>query len=616
MTKTVGGFLILLAATEDGLDIDADITEKYNITSPKPYRVTVRMMMAQVLGGNHRPGEMWEYDELGTMWLHLLPTVILAATGHKASYYMDRLHTRLGLSPQFTWPEVDTKWFRGAAGSCRDWARFGQLILNGGEWDGEQLIASTWITEMQQPVKNHPYNTYSNPCYGLLVWLNANKSKHPGCCWEASRLPEPKCNDETFMDGGVHDLTLNIGLYGQIVMTLPSANTVVVGFGSDLRPIEPALIGYYPGVCKALGIPCNRPPPVPPTRCGEMMECTGVSAQCFSGGSWSHDEPEPGKQRCVECFQNRLPYYETLFPEAKFMVSNWCPKNAVDAMKFIACFCGLTGRNANPWAPWPTTTTTTPPLSPSPPLPPPPPTPSPPAPGPLCGLTARCIQGLEARWKCYDMPRNGGHNCYRGIDVHQATLKIRYGCPDFTNKKTPVIQSKAFCWCGYDPHPKLDRSFTPRLLINAPRLGEMGGRGHPNFCRKKDSRWIRHLSKSTVEKMIYDCAESQYGPDGKDATTCMRWKFTMLWHWKLRTINYGCASCFGYLIHCGHTYCPEHCACGADNGCRDCVKSNCEREFDRCSGRKGPHSLSTNNTIHNLVGDDGALLEEQPLITV
>ena len=81
------------------------------------------------------------------------------------------------------------------------------------------------------------------------------------------------------MDGAVHDLTMHIGQKGQIVMTLQSADAVVVGFGRDLRPVEPARIGYYPGLCQALGIPCNNPPQVPNPKCGETLECTGVSAQ-------------------------------------------------------------------------------------------------------------------------------------------------------------------------------------------------------------------------------------------------------------------------------------------------------------------------------------------------
>jgi CubicO group peptidase (beta-lactamase class C family) len=352
MTKTAGGFLLLLAATEGGLDLDVDITQKYGIPSPKPYRVTVRQMMAQIIGGEDRPGEKWRYDEMGNMYLHLFPQIIQKATGKPAMYWLTRLSQLIGLTSSFAWPNVNTMWFRGAHGSCRDWARFGQLILNRGTWNGKQVIASQYIDQMQEPVKMPADKEYSNPCYGLLIWLNADKSKHPGCCWEASRLPEPKCGGTSFMDGAVTDMTLNIGLYGQVVMTLPSVNTVVVGFGNDLRPIEPARIGYYPGVCKALGIRCNTPPAVPQTKCGEHLECTGVSAQCFSGGAWSHAEPTPGGMQCVSCFQNRLPYHDRLFPEAHYMVKDWCPGQQSIAFDYIKCFCGLTGKNANPFHPW------------------------------------------------------------------------------------------------------------------------------------------------------------------------------------------------------------------------------------------------------------------------
>ena len=64
-------------------------------------------------------------------WLWVFPRVVRAATGHNASYYMNRMHARLGLSKQFTFNSVDTNWFAGATGSCKDWARFGQLILIG-----------------------------------------------------------------------------------------------------------------------------------------------------------------------------------------------------------------------------------------------------------------------------------------------------------------------------------------------------------------------------------------------------------------------------------------------------------------------------------------------------
>merc|ERR1712048_775870 len=106
--------------------------------------------------------------------------------------------------------------------------------------------------------------------------------------------------------------------------------------------------------------------------------------------------------------------YEKQFPEAHYMVENWSPKDHAAAFKYIECFCGLTGINANPFAPWPSTTTTTPMPSPTPPLPPPSPTPSPPSPpppGPVCELSSRCIEGLKRPQACLTPRRNGGHAC-------------------------------------------------------------------------------------------------------------------------------------------------------------------------------------------------------------
>jgi len=380
---------------------------------------------------------MWRYDELGNMWMHLMPIVVEKATGHPASYYMNQLKTELGLSPEFAWEKVNSAWYRGMRATCRDWARFGQLILNKGYWGGKQLIAQTYFEQMSQPVKYAPFNEYSNPCYGMLVWLNANKSKHPGCCWEASRLPEPKCNEDTFMPGAVNDMTLIIGLYGQVAMTLPSVNAVVIGFGTDLRPIEPARIGYYPGVCKALGLPCNTPPPVPEQKCGHNLECTGITAQCFSGGAWNHSQPKPGRGECIECIRNRLPQYEVKFNEAHDMVKKWCPMDPRGMLKFLHCFCYT---DSNPFSPWPTTTTTTLPLSPFPPLPPPGPTPPPSPRLPPCMLGSGCLEAMQA----FGCSRSGGKRCYRCLHRNQDQLSAA-GCPSFRDED---FASRGFCWCG------------------------------------------------------------------------------------------------------------------------------------------------------------------------
>merc|ERR1719271_1529406 len=110
MTKTVGFIMVLMAASKGELDIDADITAKYGIPSPKTYGVSCRMMMSMVLGGEVGPGQTWRYDELGDMWMRGIPKVILKATGKSATTWLQQLQQELGLSPSFTWSNVETQW--------------------------------------------------------------------------------------------------------------------------------------------------------------------------------------------------------------------------------------------------------------------------------------------------------------------------------------------------------------------------------------------------------------------------------------------------------------------------------------------------------------------------
>lgn len=51
----------------------------------------------------------------------------------------------------------------------RDWARFGLLYLNNGNWNGEQLFPEGWVEYTKTP------NLKSNGLYGAFFWLNKSK---------------------------------------------------------------------------------------------------------------------------------------------------------------------------------------------------------------------------------------------------------------------------------------------------------------------------------------------------------------------------------------------------------------------------------------------------------
>jgi len=92
--------------------------------------------------------------------------------------------------------------------STRDWARFGQLHLDKGNWNGEQLFDSTWVDYITTPTID------SDGTYGAHFWLNA-EGKYPD-------VPKDmfSCN----------------GFEGQHVFMIPSKDLVVVRTGLAEEP--------------------------------------------------------------------------------------------------------------------------------------------------------------------------------------------------------------------------------------------------------------------------------------------------------------------------------------------------------------------------------------------
>ncbi len=107
--------------------------------------------------------------------------------------------------------------------STRDWARFGQLYLDRGNWNGEQLFDSSWVDYITTPTIN------SNGTYGAHFWLNT-EGKYPDV---------PK------------DLFSCNGFEGQYVFMIPSKDLVVVRTGLAEEP-EFDVNGVLSNIVKAV----------------------------------------------------------------------------------------------------------------------------------------------------------------------------------------------------------------------------------------------------------------------------------------------------------------------------------------------------------------------------
>jgi CubicO group peptidase (beta-lactamase class C family) len=91
--------------------------------------------------------------------------------------------------------------------SARDWARLGQLMLNGGEINGRRIISKEWVT--QSSVAN---DTENNKAYGYQWWLNDG----------GSSLRWPDLPTDSFAAQGNRQQTL---------MVLPASEAVIVRLG-------------------------------------------------------------------------------------------------------------------------------------------------------------------------------------------------------------------------------------------------------------------------------------------------------------------------------------------------------------------------------------------------
>ncbi|WP_350288434.1 serine hydrolase [uncultured Croceitalea sp.] len=93
--------------------------------------------------------------------------------------------------------------------STRDWARIGQLYLNNGSWNGEQLFSEEWVNYITTPTQ------FSDGKYGAHFWLNSNG----------------------FYPDVPRDLYSMNGFQGQYVFVIPSKDLVVVRTGLAENPV-------------------------------------------------------------------------------------------------------------------------------------------------------------------------------------------------------------------------------------------------------------------------------------------------------------------------------------------------------------------------------------------
>lgn len=163
---------------------------------------------------DEKPGVRQQYHNMNTQ---LLGIVILRATGQCVSDYLnEKIWSKIGAEYSAFWStdkknQIE-KSFCCLNAAARDYAKFGRLMLNKGNWDGEQLVSEAWIdTSLERDTTNGSGWGY-------------NKSWYRGL--------------EEYGD------FMAIGLYKQYVYICPKKNIVIVRFGEREKFLHEERIGW------------------------------------------------------------------------------------------------------------------------------------------------------------------------------------------------------------------------------------------------------------------------------------------------------------------------------------------------------------------------------------
>ncbi len=158
----------------------------------------------------HAPGSFFAYSS-GTS--NLLARLVSERLGGSPQALVDFIASEISapLGLEATTLELDASGvFVGSSfiyAPARDWARFGYLLVNGGQINGQRLLERDWVARATRP--NHSDNESR---YGYQLWLNGGGTS---LRWPA--LP----TDAYAMQGNRE----------QVVMMLPSLQAVIVRLG-------------------------------------------------------------------------------------------------------------------------------------------------------------------------------------------------------------------------------------------------------------------------------------------------------------------------------------------------------------------------------------------------
>ncbi len=196
-----------LLTMSSGLDWQEEYSTPFSPTAQAYYGSDINALMYD-LNIIEEPGLEFDYLSGNTQ---LLAMVLEAATGMRISNYAsDKIWKHIGARDDALW-SLDRENGMEKAYCCfntnvRDFARFGQLILNKGMWNGQQIVSEEYLNEAISPADylTDKESGKKVDFYGFQWWIVNYKG---------------------------HQIPYMRGILGQYIFVIPEKNAVVVRLG-------------------------------------------------------------------------------------------------------------------------------------------------------------------------------------------------------------------------------------------------------------------------------------------------------------------------------------------------------------------------------------------------
>lgn len=160
------------------------------------------------------PGKSWRYSSGGSL---ILSRVLRDALGDSAyrAYPHTALFEPLGMHRAVAEADASGTFVLSSYvyATAREWARFGQLYLQDGVWEGRRILPEGWVSWTRSPAPASPDGSY-----GAHFWL-ATPDEYRG---PPASLP--------------HGIFHAVGHEGQFVTIVPSEQVVIVRLGRTRHP--------------------------------------------------------------------------------------------------------------------------------------------------------------------------------------------------------------------------------------------------------------------------------------------------------------------------------------------------------------------------------------------